>query len=143
MNFLSKLFGLGPEIITLQGSGAFALHVVSALNYQYNLESLCGPRREQGENRIVRARLILEDESLYDNQAVRVEIKGLQVGYLSGKTAEVYRELLRESGHPQALAWCQARIKGGWRDKLGNKGNYEVWLDISAGSTPLTALDSP
>jgi hypothetical protein len=133
MNFLSKLLGLGPETITLRGDGTFALQIVSVLNYQYNLESICGPRKEKGENRVVLARLVLDDASLYDNQAVRVEIKDLLVGYLSGKTAESYRELLQRRGHPQAVAWCQARIKGGWRDKIGNKGDYELWLDIDLG----------
>src|SRR5262245_30984449 len=129
MNFFSKLFGRGPEKISLGGEGVFAVQVNSALNYQYNLESLCGPRREKGENRVVTARLVLDDASVYDNRAVRVEIKNLLVGYLNGKTAESYRELLQQRGHPQAMAWCRAKITGGWRDKNGNKGNYELWID--------------
>ena len=136
MNFISKLFGPGPETLTLRGDGTFAVQVVSALNYQYILESLCGPRQEKGENRVVMARLVLDDDNLYDNQAVRVEIKNLLVGYLSGKTALAYRELLQQSRHPQAIAGCRAKITGGWRDKNGNKGNYELGLDIALEQAP-------
>lgn len=139
MNLLSKLFGgkgsgkgapTEPDIVQLKGNDDFALEVVGESYYQHNLETICGPRTEEGENRIVEARLILEDSNPHDNKAVRVEISELQVGYLRREVARIYREQLRKNGHPHAIGRCAAKIKGGWKRKGGNTGHYGVWLDI-------------
>jgi hypothetical protein len=72
MNLLSKLFGgkasgksvaSEPDIVQIKGNGDFALEVAGESHCQHNLETICGPRTEQGENRIVQARLILEDST--------------------------------------------------------------------------------
>lgn len=139
MDFLSKLFGgkgsdqsasAEPDIVQLRGKGDFALEVVGESHYQHNLETICGPRTEEGENRVVEARLLLEDNNPHDNKAVRVEISELQVGYLKREVARIYREQLRQNEHPRAIGLCAAKIKGGWKRKGGSTGHYGVWLDI-------------
>lgn len=136
MNFISKLFNrtpkppVEPERANLLGHGDFDLEVVGESHYQSNLETICGPRTTKGENRQVEATLILEDNNPHDKLAVRVEINGLAVGHLSRDVARSYREQLRRSGHPRAIGTCQAKIKGGWQRKNGDKGHYGVWLDI-------------
>jgi hypothetical protein len=139
MDFFSKLFGSKktpeptssePDEVELRGNGSFALEVVGESHYQENLEKICGQRKENGENLVTDATLILENNNPYDKQAVRVEISGLHVGYLSREVARLYREQIRLGGHPRAIGTCKARIKGGWERKNGDKGHYGVWLDI-------------
>lgn len=139
MNFFSKLFGTKkpeepissePDEVELRGNGSYALEVVGESHYQENLEKICGVRKEKGENLTVDATLILEDDNPYDRQAVRVEISGLPVGYLSREVARIYREQIRLGGHPRAIGICKAKIKGGWERRNGDKGSYGVKLDI-------------
>lgn len=139
MNLLSKLFGgkglaksapTEPDIVQLRANGDFALEVVGESHYQHYLETICGPRTEEGENRIVEAHLILEDSNPHDSKAVRVEISELQVGHLRREVARLYREQLRQKGHPHAIGRCAARVKGGWKRKGDGTGYYGVWLDI-------------
>jgi hypothetical protein len=137
MNLLKKLFGgtksaePEAEVVTLTGSGDFGLEVMSVAFYEDNLERICGPRTDQGENRIVPARLVLEDTNPKDPEAVRVEVNDLQVGYLNRSFAHQYRQQLKQTGHPRAIGVCSAKITGGWKRKSGKRaGLYEVWLDI-------------
>jgi hypothetical protein len=140
MEFLRKLFGSAkssippndePDEVELRGKGEFDLEVVGESHYQDNLEEICGPRKKDGEDLTIEATLILEDDNKYDRgNAVRVEIKGKQVGYLSKKIARAYRETMKEAGHPNAIAICQANIRGGWLRANDDKGSYGVWLDI-------------
>ena len=85
MGFFSRLFGFGqsppgspPQGMRahLRGSGAFALPIVGESYYQEALEAICGPRSDEGEDRRVEARLVLENDNPHDSMAVRVDIQG-------------------------------------------------------------------
>lgn len=115
---------------SLQGPGKFALPVGGESHYQRELEAICGPRSEYGEYRILRAQLILDDDNRYDGDAVRVEIDGRPVGYLSREHAKQYRRSLASSGHPRINAFCQAKIRGGWDRGDADRGHYGVYLDV-------------
>ena len=140
MDFLKKIFSSmqskqkqsSDEIdeVELRGNGEFALEAVGESHYQNNFETICGARKERGEDLEVEARLILEDENRYDKNAVRVEVNDLHVGYLSRQVAVLYREQIRSGGHPKAIGICKANIRGGWLRKDGDKGHYGIWLDI-------------
>ncbi len=116
--------------VELRGNGEFALEIVGESHYQDALEKICGPRKERGEDLEIEARLILEDENPHDNKAVYLEIKGNKVGYLSKEVARIYRNLIKQAGHPRAISTVKAQIRGGWLKKNGEKGSYGVWLDI-------------
>jgi len=118
-----------PDLAILPGNGEFDLQVVGESHYQEALETICGPRTRQGVQQEHTALLILEDHNPYDKKAVRVEIDGKQVGYLSREVAKLYRQQLKAGGMPKANGQCQALIKGGW-ERGDNKGSYGVWLDI-------------
>ena len=90
-----------------------------------NLETICGPRKWEGEEKEVQATLILDNKNPHDNQAVRVEINGLVVGHLKKEHARQYRKQVK---HPQAT--CRAEIRGGWEKSPTNRGHYGVWLDL-------------
>ena len=113
------------EIVMLIGNAKFELEIIGEERYQDALEAICGPRVPKGVNRFETAWLILEDKN-----AVRVEIRGRQVGYLSPEVAVQYCRQLIARGKPRANGQCQAVIKGGWISSDGRTGQYCVWLDI-------------
>jgi hypothetical protein len=113
------------EVAILIGIGNFELEIAGAERYQTALESICGPRVSQAVNRFETVWLISEDKN-----AVRVEMRGKQVGYLSPEAARLYHEQLKARGMPKANGQCQAVIRGGWLSSDGRKGPYQVWLDL-------------
>lgn len=100
----------------------FDVEVVGESHYQNNLRRIVGARFANGESHMTLARLVLEDSNPHDNKAVRVEIDGLQVGYLSRELAPKYREHLQQIGRPTAVGECRAKVRGDTR--LG------VYLDV-------------
>lgn len=117
------------DIALLRGNGEFALEVVGESFHQAALESICGPRTEESVYQQHTASLILENDNPKDKNAVRIEIQGKTVGYLSRDVAKRYREQIKKGGMPGATGECQAVIKGGWQ-RGENIGAYGVWLDI-------------
>ena len=142
MGFLARLFGSDETLtpaatplqpgdrLVLEGPNAFALPIVGESHYQEALERICGPRTEEGEDRLVEARLILEDQNPHDSLAVRVDINGMTVGYLSREHARMYRRGLSKGGYATVNAYCQAVIRGGWDRGEGDRGFYGVYLDL-------------
>lgn len=68
------------------------------------------------------ARLVLEDGNPYDSQAVRVDIGGRTVGYLSRADAKRYRVRVIDKG---LTVSCNAVIIGG-----GVGRSLGAWLDL-------------
>lgn len=110
---------------------SFDLPVVGESHYQEALEAICGKRSDDGEDRIVDASLILEDSNPHDAQAVRVDIQGKTVGYLSREDARRFREHLAQTGEGRGPVTCKARIQGGWDRGPDNQGRYGVSLSYS------------
>jgi hypothetical protein len=138
MGFFARLFGrdkaLSPTLpqgdrVVLEGPGTFDLPIVGESHYQDALERICGPRTDEGEDRPVEAHLVLENDNPHDPMAVRVDVGGLTVGYLSREHARQYREQMRKVGYPSANAYCRARIRGGWDRGERGTGFYGVYLD--------------
>ncbi len=116
------------EIVVLLGIAKFEQQI--AVVDQPTLEAICGPRVPRGVNRFETAWLYLEDKNPHDKNAIRVQIRGKQAGYLHHEDAMLYRQYLTASGKPGAIGQCQAVIRGGWLSSDGRKGPYEVWLDL-------------
>ena len=76
------------------------------------------------------AQLVLENDNPHDSMAVRVDIQGQTVGYLSREHARQYRRQLERAGYPSTDAYCNARIRGGWDRGEGDQGQYGVFLDL-------------
>jgi hypothetical protein len=138
MGFFTRLFGgdaattpLEPGFrVVLKGPDAFALPIVGESHYQDALQQICGPRTEEGTEQRVEARLVLENENPHDSMAVRVDINGMTVGYLSRDNARTYRRQLSKAGYGTDDAYCQAVIRGGWDRGEGDSGFYGVYLDL-------------
>lgn len=118
------------DVNILMGAGNFDLEIVGEAHYQAALEAICGPRVPKGVNRFETAWLILEDKNPQNKNAVRIEIRGRQVGYLSSEAAILYRQQLIARNMPRANGQCQAVIRGGWLSSDGRKGPYSVRLDF-------------
>ena len=118
------------DVFVLTGGLKFEAEITTAERYQAALEAICGSRVARGVNRFETARLISEDKNPRDKNAVRVEIRGKQVGYLSPDAAILYRQQLIARDMPKANGQCQAVIRGGWVSSDGRTGAYEVWLDL-------------
>lgn len=124
------------DYFNLVGTGDYAIPIVGESYYQENLAAICGPRKAKGEKRTVEARLIFEDNNPKDKNAIRVEIEGKHVGYLSRELAVQYRRQVKKLNYMGATGVCSAQIRGGWRrttDEGVDEGHYGVWLDIPEG----------
>ena len=121
----------GAEPIRLQGLGVFALEAVGESKYQESLEAICGGRSEDGADCFIDAVLIHEDDNPYDSEAVRIDVAGSTVGYLSRKHAREYRLQMARTGHAGDAASCAARIRGGWDRGDGDAGPFGIRLDIA------------
>ncbi len=143
-----------PEEIALPDceiGGWFKTDVVGESHYQTHIRSSYGRHAIKGadplaekiqewaaakgvslkEFVVVSARLILEDQNPYDREAVRVEVDGGTVGYLSREHARKYRRLLQKTGKPHAIGTCKARIRGGEGMPLGVALNIDLFDDRS------------
>ena len=114
----------------LDGGEDFKLPVVGNFHYQRAFEKICGPRTEKGENRVVAAVLILDNTNRYDNNAVRVQVEGKTVGYLSRSDASAFRTRLQ---HERVIAQnftCKANIRGGRIRENEEPSMFDIYLDV-------------
>ena len=124
------IFGHFIAVAELAGSRTYEIEVVGTSHYQRALEAVCGGRSEESARVKTKAVLVLDDNNPYDSKAVRVEINRQVVGHLSRENARQYRMKLKESGHPNITASCNALIVGGWDRGNGDRGYFGVRLDL-------------
>ncbi len=115
----------------VEGNEEFKLPVVGEFHYQSTFEEICGPRTEEGENRVVTAVLILDNTNRYDNNAVRVEVEGKTVGYLSRSDASTFRTRLQNERVTAQHFTCKANIRGGGRSENKKPGMVGIYLDVN------------
>lgn len=132
MSILDWLFGRSdpPRRAELPGPGTFSVEIVGESYYQDALNEIAGGKTFEGVEKVVEAQLVLEDSNPKDPKAVRVDVDGRPVGYLSREVARQYRTRLADAGHPQVDAFCKAVIRGGWDRGGGDTGHFGVWLDL-------------
>jgi hypothetical protein len=116
------------------GSGRFAYDAVGESHYQRVLEVICGKKYDPAKGKIVEATLVHEDNNQYDSMAVRVDIFGHTVGYLSREQARVFRETMARQGHAGAEVVCPAKIVGGWYQGGADRASFGVKLDLPIAS---------
>ncbi|PJI41134.1 MAG: hypothetical protein CTR54_11950 [Rhizobium sp.] len=132
MGLLSSLFG-SPKKLKRQNFvvwkvGSFPMEVVGESNYQDALKRICGGFSRQGHDKVVEARLELEPTNPHDDNAVRITISGLTVGYLPRAQAERVASFMRSNGFN--LLVCDALINGGWRTNQHDSGFFGVRLGV-------------
>lgn len=129
---LSRSSSNTGKVVHLQANGSYEMQISGEEGYQAALEELGGPRQPGGVRQFEVARLVLDHKRAYhtNKNAVRVEIQGKLVGYLSLDATIQYRRYLAAKGLPYAHGMCPAMIWGGWLDPDGSKGPYYVSLDM-------------
>lgn len=112
-------------MIYLSGNGEYSLAVVGESHYQSALIDIAGPYSSEGNRVRCYAVLTLENNNPHDKNAIRVEIGGDTVGYITRKDAPLLREQLgfRHSG--ETRFFVDAVVRGG---RTGQ--HYGVWLDL-------------
>ena len=114
----------------IHDTGQYSQAIVGESHYQNALELASGGRTKDSAEKYLQAHLVLEDSNPHDSLAVRVDIKGQTVGYLSRKIAREYRNRTREAGHSHLEGVCNAVIRGGWDRGPKEQGYFGVWLDL-------------
>lgn len=125
---------LHKEEVSRTPIGKFDVIVVGVTYYQKALEKICHNKREEGIEMLVPAKIVPEENNLYDSNAVRIEIEGETVGYLSRVNAFKWRGKMISEGFSDAVT-CPAKIR--WDRAFTEEGSYGVWLDVD-----LTLSDS-
>ncbi|MGD9980236.1 MAG: HIRAN domain-containing protein [Hyphomonadaceae bacterium] len=116
--------------IRIDGPGTFAVDVVGVSRRQDTLAAIVERHRRSGRTVTVDAMLVLEDSNPHDANAVRVEIDGELIGYLSRDNARRFRADLAAAGQPRASVRCKARIVGGFETASGERAHLGVRLDL-------------
>ena len=100
--------------IALPTDDEYWLPVVGESHYRDNFRKICGDPVEEGENIETVATLVFDDNNPHDpGNAVRVEIDGYTVGYLSRDHARTWRKTFARL-KTDAITDVPARIRGGW-----------------------------
>lgn len=103
--------------------GAYNIELAQSSTQQKVLQDLGGGKRYDGVYVKTLAQLVVEDAKPGKVFAVRVEISGKTVGYLSATNAQQFHKFLKSGGT------CPAVIVGGWqRDR--EQGDFSVKLDL-------------
>lgn len=103
---------------------AYLVDIVGEQSYQANLRKIAGPKQERSKYVEVMARVVSEPFNAYDKNAIKIEISGLTVGYLSRDDAKLLAGKVINKTVP-------ALINGGWLDD-DSEGSYGVKLGIES-----------
>ena len=102
---------------------SYAYDIVGEQSYQNNLKKIAGAKEEESKFFECYAKVSSEPFNQYDKNAVKVEINGLLVGYLSrGEAAKLAGKVVNKT--------VPVVIDGGWKDEEST-GSYGVKLAIN------------
>lgn len=110
------------------GSPWCDFEIVGESFYQENLLAIAGGYSRDGHRTQCIATLLFDAENPHDENAVRVEIDGKTVGYLSASHALRYRKVLAKFDRPGPLQ-CEAIIVGGSKSNQHNQTHFGVKLE--------------
>lgn len=104
-------------------NASYIYNIVGEQSYQNNLKKIAGPKEEESKFFECYAKVSSEPFNQYDKNAIKVEINGLLVGYLSrGEAAKLAGKVVNKT--------VPAVIDGGWKDEEST-GSYGVKLAIN------------
>jgi hypothetical protein len=114
----------GSEWLEVKGESAF----------QTVLESIAGPKCEDGYNLPVDVVLIREPDNQYDPNAIAVYAtdprtnQAAKVGFVVKPLAEKLAPVLDEKNAAGETVGMEGYIRGGWQRGNGDEGHYGIWL---------------
>lgn len=109
--------------VTTRSTAAYNFNIVGEGSYQNNLKKIAGPKEEQSKSYQCSAKVTSEPTNKFDKNAIKVEINGMLVGYLS-------REDAQKLAGKRVSRVVSAIIDGGWDDS-DSEGSYGVKLGIN------------
>jgi hypothetical protein len=112
----------------LVGESGWSVEVTGESHYQNALERIVGGLTEGGAHLRVVALLIREPTNRWDKNAIRVEVEGETVGYISRDECKDVQPLMRKLEAQGRPAWIRATINGGWVNE-NSRGSFGVVLD--------------
>lgn len=122
--FVHKLVSYSKFNFGVGCMATYNFNIVGEGSYQQNLKKIAGPKQELSKFHQCTARVISEPTNKFDKNAVKVEINGLLVGYLSkGDAQSLVGKNINKS--------IPAVIDGGWDDE-DSEGQYGVKLAINS-----------
>jgi hypothetical protein len=124
MGFFGKIFG--QENTPMLKSARKHFEIVGEAAFQENLSRLSGGKTEDGVKQEHSAYLILDSNNPNYPNAVRIEIGGKPVGYLSADDALEYRKFVSSP-----KCGCECIIVGGWDRGADDEGHFGVKLKIA------------
>lgn len=105
--------------------------LVGEFYYQSAFKKLVENHGDRGAYFECLATLIPENTNAFDNQAVRIDIKGMTVGYFNRNDARRFRIRLNTKKLTGQITSCNAVIEGGRLLNDGQHTNYSVSLAIN------------
>ncbi len=108
----------------------FEFEIVGESNYQKALKRIAGAHGDEAANVHVIALIVPENSNKHDDMAVRVDVSGDTVGYLSRDDARSFRRRLAAKKIGIQPTRCAALICGGFKARSGQRASYGVKLDI-------------
>lgn len=103
----------------------YQYEIVGEQSFQKNLEKIAGKKSEISKSLEMMARVVSEPTNKFDKNAIKVEINGLTVGYISkNEAATVSKQAKNIDRRVPAI------IVGGWSDKE-SEGSFGVKLCLS------------
>lgn len=120
----SKKAANGINANPIPNNASYIYNIVGEQSYQKNLKKIAGSKEEESKFFECYAKVSSEPFNQYDKNAVKVEINGLVVGYLSkGEAAKLAGKVINKT--------VPAVIDGGWKDE-DSIGSYGVKLAITS-----------
>lgn len=126
VDFLSAIFGSTRAANSLAPGRGWSVLVVGEASYQHAIQSLYRKHGGRGHDLKVTAVVAPEEGNEFDANAVRVEIDGRRVGYLSREMAVEYRAALGETA-----GQCSAKLVGGYERDDGSMAYLGVKLRMA------------
>lgn len=126
LDFISSIFGSPAPANMLAPGRGWTVLVVGEASYQDDISALYRMHGGEGHDLKVTATVEPEDGNEFDANAVRVEIDGRRVGYLSREMAVEYRAALGATA-----GQCSAKIVGGFKRGDGSTAYFGVKLRMA------------
>lgn len=135
-----KMARLEPHLLEGVRDDA-VLDIVGEASYQAALLKVAGGRTPDGPRRPDhRALLVPEPSNRYDPNAIRIEIDGLLVGYLSRTDAQSYQPVVRAATQKAQHLMADAVLTGGWDHGRRDQGFLGVKLHLGSPAECLLEL---
>jgi len=111
----------------IPGSGLFAAEVIGEGRHAADIAHILESATDNGDERLLDATLVIEDDDPHQSNAVAVQIEGKLVGYLPRATAQACRALFSSVAGSAKTVTCAARIR---RLRGDGEPTFQVQLDL-------------